>query len=95
MNKLPKVYASPIKHNIQNEQKYFRSNSSYNTYNNDVRKDIDKILNNNKHIYRSKVLINLNGKLIEKTIVSRKGDYLITIDNEKILIDDIKLIKEI
>ncbi|MBR5662980.1 MAG: hypothetical protein IKX00_05010 [Bacilli bacterium] len=83
MNKLPKVFANPINKDIINEQKLYRSdrkNSSTVSIN-----EIDNLLNSNRHIYRSKVKI--NGEV--KVIIKRVGDYLLAIDNEKINIHDI------
>ena len=83
MDKLPKVFANPINKNIDSEQKYFRSNK-------DVRNsvsiaDIDNILSSNNHIYRTRVKV--NG--VEKVIIKRVNNYLLTIDNERININDI------
>ena len=86
MKDLPKVFASPINKEINNEQKYYRSdekNSSVSIY------DIDKVLNSNKYLFRSKVKI--NGEI--KTVIKRVNNYLLTIDNEKININDIKKIE--
>ena len=83
MNKLPKVFANPINKNINNEQKYFKSDR--NISGGVSISDIDNLLNSNRFIYRSKVRI--NGE--EKVIIKRVGDYLLTIDNERININDI------
>ena len=83
MNKLPKVFANPINKNINNEQKYFKSDRNISSV--VSISDIDNLLNSNRFIYRSKVRI--NGE--EKVIIKRVGDYLLTIDNERININDI------
>lgn len=83
MNKLPKVFANPINKNINNEQKYFKSDRNISS--GVSISDIDNLLNSNRFIYRSKVRI--NGE--EKVIIKRVGDYLLTIDNERININDI------
>lgn len=89
MNRLPKVFVNPIDKTINNEQKYFRSDENTNKAVNIS--DIDSLLNSNRHIYRSRVRI--NG--VEKIIIKRVGDYLLTIDNEKINISDIRSFEEI
>lgn len=84
MNKLPKVFANPINKDLNNEQKCFRSDR--NIRNTISIKEIDDLINSNRHIYRSRVKI--NGE--EKIIIKRVNDYLLTIDNEKIYINSIK-----
>ena len=96
MKKIPKVYVNPINKDIDNEQKYFRSGNTNCSYSKGISLyDIDKVLNSNKHIYRSKVRLNINNNYVEKIIVSRSNSYLITIDNEKIPISNIFSIEEI
>lgn len=96
MKKIPKVYVNPINKDIDNEQKYFRSGNINSNYSKGISLyDIDKVLNSNKHIYRSKVRLNINNNYVEKIIVSRSNNYLITIDNEKIPISNIFSIEEI
>lgn len=96
MKKIPKVYVNPINKDIDNEQKYFRSGNTNSSYSKGISLyDIDKVLNSNKHIYRSKVRLNINNNYVEKIIVSRSNSYLITIDNEKIPISNIFSIEEI
>lgn len=92
MNKLPKVFANPINKNINNEQTNYRSYKDYSNREGISNLDVDRILNSNKHIFRSKVRILLNDNYVKKTIISRNGDYIITIDNEKIPIKNIKSI---
>lgn len=92
MNKLPKVFANPINKKINNEQTNYRSYKDYSNRDGISNLDVDRILNSNKHIFRSKVRILLNDNYFKKTIISRNGDYIITIDNEKIPIKNIKSI---
>lgn len=87
MDRLPKVFANPINKEINNEQKYFRSDkdipSKITVY------DIDNIINSNRFNYMTRLRI--NG--LEKKVIKRVNNYLLTIDNEKILIDSIKSIE--
>lgn len=89
MDRLPKVFANPINKEINNEQKYFRSDkdipSKITVY------DIDNIINSNRFNYMTRLRI--NG--LEKKVIKRVNNYLLTIDNEKILIDSIKSIEAI
>lgn len=89
MDRLPKVFANPINKEINNEQKYFRSDkdipSKITVY------DIDNIINSNRFNYMTRLRI--NG--LEKKVIKRVNNYLLTIDNEKILIDSIRSIEAI
>ena len=87
MNELPKVYANPIDHDINNEQKYYRSDTVYNGISIN---DIDKALKNSDYIYRVRVKMLIGGEYVIKIIIKRVNDYLLTIDNEKIPIKEIK-----
>lgn len=86
MDRLPKVFANPINKEINNEQKYFRSDkdipSRFTIY------DIDNIINSNRFNYMTRLRI--NG--LERKVIKRVDNYLLTIDNERILIDSIKSI---
>ena len=97
MEKLPKVYVNPINHNIENAQQSYKSNMRGISLNNKhiSTNDVDKILNSKKHIYRSRVRLQIDNENFEKVIVSRNNDFLITIDNEKIPIKSINSIEEI
>ena len=97
MEKLPKVFVNPINHNIENVQQKYKSsmsdrNANYKSIN---ISDVDKILNSSKHIYRSKVKMVIDDESCEKVIISRNGNYIITLDNEKIPITSINFIEEI
>lgn len=100
MEKLPKVFVNPINHDVDNYQKIYVSSSkldrNYHSEEKNIVKTIDNILGSSRHIYRTKVRIVLNdNKEREILIISRTKDYIITIDNERINIDDIKDIKVI
>ena len=92
-SKLPKVYANPINHNLNNVQDKYSSDRD------DKKevsiKEIDDILNSNRHIYRSNVRISIDGTFKEFKIIKRDGNYLLTIDNERIPISKIKSIEVI
>lgn len=98
MNELPKVFVNPIDHKINNTQDIFRSDNKYPEYNLNKKvtiKDVDNILNSNRHVFRSHVKVLIGNSYKDITIISRQGNFLITIDNEKIPIDDIKSIEVI
>lgn len=92
MNKLPRVFANPINHDINNEQKSYRSDRNTNNQTSTVTLyDIDKILKN-RSVFGAKVKVCINNNYLVKTIVSRVDDNIFTIDNEKINIKDISSI---
>ena len=93
MNKLPKVFANPINHKLHNEQNDYRSYKDNVKTNKISTLDIDKIFSKNNHIGGSKVRMLINNNFVEKIIVTKNNNYLITIDNEKIKLDDIEFIE--
>ena len=90
MGNLPSVFQNKVNNLKSNDQESFYS-SNRNNFNNLKKINIDEIFKGSSYIYKRKVeLLFLNGNMEEKIIVSRNGDYLITIDNEKIRIGDVK-----
>lgn len=103
--KLPKIYKNKIeniKSNIQNEF-YYRSNSTAEDKrdDNNVKVDksvllmkIDNIFKRPDYVYQKDIIIMFkDGKNIEKKIIGRKDNYIITFDGQKIYLDDILDIK--
>lgn len=93
MNKLPKVYANNIDKKLNNNSYFYVSDDGKNDVilnKPDVVKKINEIFSSPNYIYRANVLIKLNDGEIEKKIIGKNKDYLITIDNELISIDSIK-----
>lgn len=91
---LPKVYANPINKNLANNLEY--SVSSANTLNLrkvdsvDVPRKINEIFASPNHVYKSKVLIKLlNNEELETIIVGKTGNYLLTLNGDKIKINSI------
>ena len=92
---LPKVF-----HN--NNNKKFTNNKSvfYSKNNNEVDiksiyQKINDIFSSPNYIYKANVEISLKDKTIIKRIIGRNKDYLITIDNDLIKINDILDIKTV
>lgn len=93
MNKLPKVYANNIDKKLNNNSYFYASDDGKNDVilsKPDVIKKINEIFSSPNYIYRANVVIKLNDGEIEKKIIGKNKDYLITIDNELISIDSIK-----
>lgn len=87
-NKLPKVFVNKIDKVLNVNQDYTRSTSSIN---------LETILDDkNKYLFMHKYLITLNdGKTLEDSIISRKGDFLLTLNNKQVHLNDIKSIVEL
>ena len=100
MKDLPRVFPSLIDHEIDNLQRTYISSKNEvfvkRNIPNVTLNDIDKILNNRNHIYKTKVKITLKNNSVKVIdLISRSDKYLISINNEKILIDDISKIETI
>ncbi len=96
--KLPNVYVNTNAKNVNGNNKsvYYsfldnkknRVNSKYNSI--DIRKKINEIFNKSDYNYKVKVIITYpNGEEREEIVVSKNYDYLLNINGERILIDNI------
>ena len=97
MDKLPKVFANNINHEINNYQNMYRSSINDNkTYTiKDISKKINNIFNDSNHIYKSHVLITLKDDKIDTYVVGKTEVNLLTLDNKLIKISDILNIEKI
>lgn len=94
-NKLPKVFQNKIDKQINNNSKFFYSaNRTLENDNKkeiiDVRKKINDIFSSTNYVYKASVLIKTTDKNIETKIIGRNKNYLITMDNKTIPINEIK-----
>ncbi len=97
-NDLPGVYANKISKKINNTQDlYYDENKSIDLRNDkkSISKKISDIFNSLDHVYKSDVKITINDRSFIKTIVGKKNNYLLTMDNESININDISNIEKI
>ena len=95
---LPKMYRSFINKEIDNVQNIFSTinnefdnnirATNYNKF--DIEKKINNIFNSPNFIYKADVNILTDKGLLNKRIIAKRNDYLITIDNETIPINIIK-----
>ena len=101
MKELPKMYHSNIRKNISNRQEVYTSLEKEDleeVRNRDknlddkllIRQKIYDIFNAKDYIYKVDVTIVLDGETVNKRIVGKNRDNLITIDNEYIPIDSIR-----
>ncbi len=92
MKEKPKMYQNKDSKIIKNNQEMYtsfdRKNSEYTFL--DVRGKINEIINDNTFISSKLVNITLGNETIQKKIIGVYNDEVITIDNERIPIRDIK-----
>lgn len=97
IKKLPKIYQNTINKHINNNKKtyYIKNDSRQEQVINKVMdiKQIDMILdsifNGFGHPFNIPVIIKTNTKTYETSLITRTNGYLLTLDNDKIKIQDI------
>lgn len=85
MKELPKIFANKID-NIKNNKTVSKENEKI-----DIKSKIDELFQD-KELYKKDLLITTDKEYV-KRILLKKDNYLISMQNEKINIDDIKDIK--
>ena len=97
MKELPKVFHNKIDKKFDNNRSVFYSN---NTYEEDrsvdtrtVLQKINEIFSSPNYVYKANVEITLKDKKVNKRIIGRNKNYIITMDNDLIPISDIVDIK--
>ena len=97
MKDLPRITRGKISDNLNNTQSIFYSSDRSIPKKDDISivKKINNIFASVHHVYKSKVRITLNDKVVEKVIVGKTSTNLITIDGELINIVDIVDIEKI
>ena len=95
IKKLPKIYQNSIDKKISNNKELYYSAYSKNdsVSNTDIDLLIDGIFNNKTKVYNIPVIINTINKSYDTYLVARTSSYLLTIDQERILIKNIISIK--
>ena len=93
MKELPKVFHNKIDKKFDNNRNVFYSN---NTYDEDrsvdtrtVLQKINEIFSSPNYVYKANVEITLKDKKVTKRIIGRNKNYIITMDNDLIPINDI------
>lgn len=100
---LPSVFANKIDKKIENNKTYCVSKNEEKIIedNNDrtfkieknINQKINEIFSSPRYVYKADVLITTNDGVIQKRIIGRNGNNLITIENELISTDKIIDIK--
>jgi hypothetical protein len=87
---LPKVFVSPINKEINNVQKEFREVKELNeSQEPNLNIKINNLFNDRSFVYKKRVLLTTKNGKVEKIIVGKTNDSLLTMNNEKIKINDI------
>lgn len=93
MKKLPSLYTNTFNKKIDNSQEFItiknKSNEERKKNKYEITKKIEKIFKSTNYIYKIKVIITFENEVTNETIIGKKGDYLITIDNKLININNI------
>ncbi len=100
--KLPKVYVNKVDKKFNNNEKVYYKKEEHTTteevsktpipnsiVEENIHQKIRKIFNSNNYIYKIDVVIKLKDKEVEKRIIGKNTNYLITYENELISIADI------
>lgn len=98
MKELPKVFHNKINKNFNNNRSFYYSNNEPIEEEKDTRtitQKINDIFSSPNYIYKANVEITLKDKKIVKRIIGRNKNYIITMDNDLISINDIIDIKSL
>ncbi len=96
MKELPKVFHNKINKELKNNEKIYYSNNDQNTSDSksntsekNILQKINEIFSSPNYVYKANVEITLKDKKITKRIIGRNKDFIITMDNMLIPINDI------
>lgn len=96
MKELPKVFQNSINKDFKNNDNVFYSSERSKEENigaRNVLQKINDIFSSPSYVYKANVEIVLKDKTINKRIIGRNKNYIITMDNELIPVTDIIDIK--
>jgi len=103
IKKLPKIYQNDINKKINNNKTTYHvknsnieenSNRSLKEMTNiEVNQIIDNIFNTTGYAFNTKVIIKTDNKIYNTSLIAKRNGYILTIDRDKIKIDDIISIK--
>ena len=95
--KIPKVFVNQINKKLNNNENVYYSKEERSTVNEEkkemlegnIHQKLNRIFNSPKYVYKADVEIKLKDRTVKKRVVGKNGNYLITIENELIPIQDI------
>lgn len=97
MKDLPKVFHNKIDKKFDNNRSVYYSNNNYDdntiTDTRTILQKINDIFSSSNYVYKANVEITLKDKKVTKRIIGRNKNYIITMDNDLIPINDIMDIK--
>ena len=99
--KLPNIFVNKIDKKLNNNEKVYYGEHDKNKEDvvdefkdiKDIRDKMNEMYKDVPFLYKKKVSITLKDKTIEAKVISYNQNYLITMNNERILLDDILDIK--
>ncbi len=96
-NELPKVYSNPIDKEIKNNKEYYYSREQSRDYKSpkEINKMINQIFASKDFVYKKKIRITTFDNQLEVNLVGRTNNNLLTLDNQKIALNEIINIEEI
>lgn len=92
MKELPKVFHNNVNKDFKNNSNVFYSSERNKEENIDARNVLQKIndiFSSPNYVYKANVEIVLKDKTVNKRIIGRNKNYIITMDNELIPVTDI------
>lgn len=94
---LPRVYANPIDKDIRNNNDIYVSKNEERNHTKkiNVYEKINQIFASPHHVYKSNVLVKTKNGEIRTTIVGKSGNYLLTLNGERINMLEINDIERI
>lgn len=99
IKKLPKIYQNNINKKINNNKTTYHLKYNNidiepnNMINYSVDEVIDSIFNSTGYAFNKKVIIKTNDKTYNTSLIAKRNNYILTLDNDRIKIDDIISIK--
>ena len=94
--KLPKVFANKIDKNLNNNETVYYNKNELRSEQNDnsnsiftVNQKINQIFSSARYVYKADVIITTKNGKMNKRIIGRNRNELITMDNEVINVNDI------
>ena len=100
IRKLPRIYQNDINKKINNNKKTYHLKYNNNEEvvvtsmnNEDVNKVIDSIFNTTGYAFNINVIIKTRNKTYDTSLIAKRNGYILTLDNDRIRIDDIISIK--
>ena len=95
--KIPKVFVNQINKKLNNNEDVYYSKEERSPIieekkellGGNIHQKLNQIFNSPKYVYKADVEIKLKDRTVKKRVVGKNGNYLITIENELIPIQDI------